>query len=293
LVTALRLAIRSGAGCRQEAAALLGQVGTSDDLALLRSIAGRNREIRGVAVNLARRLAPSVFVDDLGAVEVRVGGQPLARNLRRKVLAMLCFLTSRPSMAATRDETLDALWPDLGPDTAANSLHQTIYFLRRVFEPDYREGYSAGYVLFDGDVVSLDRDLIDSASRRCWRLLGQARSAESANASALLDIYRGRYALDFTYEDWASDYRDTLHAAVLAAVERAIAVSLVSSDYDRVIELAHAVLALDPGADAIELALLRAYKASDRQAAAAEQYAHYSSVLRDQLGVEPPALKDV
>jgi DNA-binding SARP family transcriptional activator len=50
---------------------------------------------------------------------------------------------------------------------------------------------------------------------------------------------------------------------------------------------------MDPGADTVELTLLRAYKASGRHAAAAEQYAHYSSVLRDQLGVEPPRLDEI
>ena len=84
---------------------------------------------------------------------MRLGAERL-RIVRRKVLALLCYLGARPGMAATRDEILDALWPELGPDTAGNSLHQTIYFLRRVFEPDYREGMSAGYVTYDGEVVS-------------------------------------------------------------------------------------------------------------------------------------------
>ena len=83
-------------------------------------------------------------------------------------------------MAANKDEALDALWPDLSPTAATNSLHQAIYFLRRIFEPDYREGLSAGYIQFDGDVVSLNSDLIDSSSRtllagavtgRQWRTL--------------------------------------------------------------------------------------------------------------------------
>ena len=47
------------------------------------------------------------------------------------------------------------------------------------------------------------------------------------------------------------------------------------------------MLAVDPAADAIELALLRAYKAAKRHAAAGEQYAHYAAALRDELGIEP------
>ena len=43
----------------------------------------------------------------------------------------------------------------------------------------------------------------------------------------------------------------------------------------------------------MELSLVRLYKLSGSHAAAAEQYAHYSTWLRDALGVEPPALESL
>ena len=53
------------------------------------------------------------------------------------------------------------------------------------------------------------------------------------------------------------------------------------------------MLVVDPTADAIELELLVAYKASGRRAAAAEQYAHYSAFVREQLGSEPTPFDDL
>jgi DNA-binding SARP family transcriptional activator len=196
-------------------------------------------------------------------------------------------------MAATRDEALEALWPDLRPDTAANSLHQTIYFLRRVFEPGDREGVSAGYVLFDGDVVSLNAELIGSSSRQCWRFLTRYPAESEEGARRLLDLYGGKYALDFAYEDWASSYRENLHAAVLARTEAAMAASLRAGRTDAAIHMALSILAVDPAADEIELALLRVYKSTGRHAAAAEQYAHYAAFVRDELGAEPPGYDEV
>ena len=64
-------------------------------------------------------------------------------------------------------------------------------------------------------------------------------------------------------------------------------------EYDRAIRLCQAILAIDSQADSIELELLRAYKASGRQAAAAEQYAHYSTLLRDELGADAPPYDDI
>jgi DNA-binding SARP family transcriptional activator len=195
-------------------------------------------------------------------------------------------------MAATRDEVLEALWPELGPDTAGNSLHQTIYFLRRVFEPDYREGLSAGYVTYDGELVALSEALCDSLSRRCWRAIRRIPTDE-ASLVELLELYRGRFALDFSYEDWAGDYRDNLHAAVLSAAQIGIERRLSKGDFESAINGAHRILSVDPDADGIELLLLRAYKSGGRQAAAAEQYAHYAAFQREQLGVNPPPLDEI
>jgi two-component SAPR family response regulator len=109
----------------------------------------------------------------------------------------------------------------------------------------------------------------------------------------LVEIYRGTYALDFSYDEWAVSYRDNLHAAVLAAIEVELRTALKSFDVDRAIEIAQAILAVDPAADAIELELLRAYKIGGRQAAATEQYAHYASYVRRELGAEPPSFDDI
>ena len=196
-------------------------------------------------------------------------------------------------MACTRDEALDAIWPDLGPDTAANSLHQTIYYLRRVFEPTFKEGMSAGYLEFDGDVLALDKSLVDAESLRCWRLVAGARRGESAAVEELVAIYRGTYALDFAYEDWAANYRESLHAAVLGVVEAEARDATRDGHPDRAIALAQRVLAIDPAADAIELELLRAYKAGGWHSAAAEQYAHYAAYVRGELGAEPLRFRDI
>ncbi len=151
--TALRLHIGGRSEGTRAAAELLAEIGFAEDASFLRAQAGPTKALRPSALRITQRLAQPVYLRDLGPVDVFMGRTSLRPRLRRKVLALLCFLSSRPDMAATKDEALEALWPDLSPDTGSNSLHQTIYSLRRVFEPDYKEGMSAGYVLFDGDVV--------------------------------------------------------------------------------------------------------------------------------------------
>jgi DNA-binding SARP family transcriptional activator len=291
--TAFLAEVIAGTPSASKCADALAEIGSEHDASILRYLSRSKKNLRPPALAITKRLAPQIFIADLGPVDVVIRDRSVRRGMRRKVLALLCYLSSRPEMAATKDEALEALWPDLNPYTGANSLHQTIYSLRRVFEPEYREGLNAGYIEFDGDVVGLDPRLVDSSSRRCWRSLGMLGKGSIGEFDSLLSLYTGRYALDFAYEDWASTYRENLHAAVLAAGEAAITTARRDQNYELIIAIGHALLTIDPQADAIELELLRAYKASGRHAAAAEQYAHYAAYLRVEMAVDVPSLEDL
>ena len=296
--TALRQLLDDEGDANIAAARLLENVGEKPDVVRLRRLARSTRrkaESTNLGRALARRLADRVRVEDQGRVVVHVGSRSvLGSSIRRKVLAMLCFLITRPDLSATRDQVLEALWPELDPEVAVNSLNQTIYFLRRVFEEEYVEDLSPGYVHHDSDVVWLDPDLITSRSIECVRLMRDLPTPPMPDDVDRLSVmYVGRFALDFEYEDWATAYRDPLHASYLEIAERAVLDDFRSGHYDRGIRIARRALQVDPSAEQIEVCLLRLYRVTGAHAAAAEQYAHYASVMREELGLEPPPLESL
>jgi len=118
-------------------------------------------------------------------------------------------------------------------------------------------------------------------------------AAKSQRGRRSLDHLRGAFALDFTYEEWASPYRETLHARYLETLEMAIQADVAGGHIDRAIVLARRLLEVDPDVDEIERTLLRLYRAAGAHAAAAEQYTHYAVTVRRDLGFEPPDLADV
>jgi two-component SAPR family response regulator len=182
----------------------------------------------------------------------------------------------------------------MNPNTALNSLNQTIYFLRRSLEPEFREDLSPGYVHYQSDLVWLDRDLIDCKSARCRALL--ARTGDSITPDEVIRLshdYTGRFALDFAYEEWATDHRESLHAAYLAVIEDAVKQDVVAGQFGRGATLARAALEVDPEAHQIERLLVRIYRMSGAHAAAAEQYGHYAASLEEDLGVKAPGLDDL
>jgi len=283
---------------RFAAATIIDRIGETDDVPRLRQVSRTLRRRAGASTlgrNLARRLARRVFVEDQGRVEIQIGSDHLhGSEVRRKVLALLCFLLSRPNASATRDQVLEALWPDLEPDMAVNSLNQTIYFLRRVFEPTFSEDVTPGYVYHDSDVVWLDPELVTSRSMLTKVAIRRAEvDASPDSVQALSETYRGRFALDFTYEEWAVAFRDSMHAAYLEIVERAVLADTSGGAFDRAIALARRAIEVDPDAEQIELSLLKLYRRTGAHAAAAEQYAHYAAVLKNDLGIEPPPLESL
>ena len=290
--SALRLAMESGSVAhRFGLALLLDEVGAAEDIPKLRKLV-RDLKLAGQARDLgrglARRLSTPVVLEDLGRVRVRLGqGVVEGRSIRRKVLALLCYLATRSQMSATREEAIDALWPNLDPTTALNSLNQTVYFLRRVFEPEYQEDTSPGYLGQDGELIWLDTALVASRSQMCRRLIRDLRVAsDKEGVLELARQYTSKFAIDFSYEDWASDYRDTLHASYLRVVEAAIRADIDDGEYDHGIEVAQLAADAEPASDDLQLSLVRLFRLSNSYAAAAEQYEVYARSQRD-LGVEP------
>ena len=74
----------------------LAAIGGRDDESFLRVIGASSKAVRPIASAISRRLAPAVYLWDLGPVRLEIGGVPLRQRLRRKVLGLLCFLASHP-----------------------------------------------------------------------------------------------------------------------------------------------------------------------------------------------------
>jgi DNA-binding SARP family transcriptional activator len=180
------------------------------------------------------------------------------------------------------------------PEAGANSLNQTSYFLRHILEPSATDDTAANLLDSRADLIWLDPELVHSRSSECQSLLAVMRRDPSPElVTKLAETYTGRFAADFIYEDWAAGFRDSLHASYLDRVERAIVADTNAGVFERALSVAQLALQADPEAEQIEVCLLRLYRRMGAMAAATEQYAHYASMLRDQLGVEPPSLESI
>jgi DNA-binding SARP family transcriptional activator len=240
-------------------------------------------------------VAPPLDIRDLGRVVFTVGPRQVALSRsRRKAAALLMYLVTRPQRTATREQVLDQLWPDADPESASNSLNQSLYFLRRDIDPWYEDGLSVDYLHFEGDMVWLDADLTRIQSSAFMQAARDARrngSLSNMATSALRD-YSGRFAPEFEYDEWAMSWRHRLHAEFLGLAASTLDELESSGDLSEARDVASHVLDIDSTAREIEQRLVRIYWRLGARSAAHSQYAHLVSVDRAD-GVEPPSIADL
>jgi DNA-binding SARP family transcriptional activator len=278
------------------AAELLSSVGSTEDIALLAAFERRHiRQAtrRSFSRTLARHLSPTLVVHDLGRLQIQVGQRIVALSKsRRKAASLLALLASRTSHAATRDQVLDVLWPHQSPEGAANSLHQTLFFLRREIDPWFEDGCSVDYVVVEPDVVYLDADLVQVDSAAFFRQVSAAMTSGrlADMGAALLRDYHAKFALDFEYEDWSVSWREQLHGLFLEAAQ-ATATALMGVHREQLaVDVMQRALAIDPTAIELEAKLIAALRAVGATAAASHQYRHYAQAFAEETGGQAPSL---
>jgi len=289
----------SRTGSEHVTATMLAEIGQIEDIDVLhrwerlRKVPGREARL---SVMLARRVSPTLRIADLGRSVITVGGRQVrVAEVRRKAASLLLFLVSRPRQTATREQVFDALWPDMDSAQAANSLHQTLYFLRRELVARPEDGKPlVAYVPVESELVYLDSEVVHIESvafaRQARELIG--RDSRSPEVVTLLQSYSGRFAPEFEYEDWAIDWRDQTHSAFLNLTEQAARSRLPMRAPEAAAILGHA-LEVDPGATELKPLAAAALHLSGSQAAARLLYDRYVEECVRDFGEAPSPLEEV
>lgn len=284
----------------RQAVLVLDQCGSSEDVPLVSAFA--RRYLRGTGWNsvgrdLLRRTSPALQIHDLGSGTLSIGERTTALGrIRRKSASLLLYLVASPRQTSTRERVLDDLWPDLSPDAAANSLNQTLYFLRRDVDPWYEVGTSVEYVRYEGETLTLDEGLVVADSVRFHRdavLLSKDPAPDAERILAAIDRYSGSFAPEFEYEDWAQDWRQQLATAFLHLVDRARDQLVRNGNVGAALALTQKALALDPRNPELHRSLVALYLRAGSRSAAAEQYGRYASISREELGAEPDPMDQI
>lgn len=295
---ALRRQLDAGASPRgQHAARLLDAYGQAEDVGRLRAYAKAYRR-KGIApqlgLQLAKRRSPTLLIRDLGPVRLEIGDRVVQMSeIRKKPAALLMFLISRPSFTAHREQVLEELWPEAELASSSNSLNQSLYFLRREIDPWHDDGMTADYVTFDGDLVAMDASIVRAESSEFVARAGSVRDdASGGGILELLDGYRGHFAPEFEYEEWAIEWRTRVRSTMLEMAHRAVVARADAGELEAARDVAVRALTADRSATDIERQLIWLHWHLGSTSAARAQFVHLAKRDEDD-GYDATTLQDL
>lgn len=181
---------------------------------------------RGAVGSARSQDALDIFL--LGPIVIERGGETwgFASFTSRRALRLFLFLAMRRFTWVPREEIQEALWPGVAPERSLNQLKQSAHLLRRLLEPAGRRvGYLAqrheAYRLEPEWVASCDLTRFEEA---CRAGVTAFQAGERERAACLLreaiQLYRGDFAAELPYEEFAVDARARLALLRHRAAER-------------------------------------------------------------------------
>ena len=253
--------------------------------------AGSSPDLASLRARLIARHAPRLFVNSFGKLLVRRGGWtgPAVEIAKKRERQFLSFLIAHSGEALGRDQVLDALWPDASPSAAVNNLNQTVFQLRRVLDPAYRDGISPPYIVSSLDGISLNADLVRidwiDLQRRFSKLGAGALPADETLEFAL-SVVRGQYLQESVYEDWSEPPRQRVHQFLRGALLPLVESPSIAATTR--VRIGTAVVALDDFDELAHVALGRALAESGRRIAGLNLVRRLAARLEDELSEPPP-----
>jgi predicted ATPase len=146
--------------------------------------------------------APRTSVTLLGGFAAEADGASVPDSAwrLRKAKELVKLLALADGHHLHREQAMDALWPDRGPDSAGNNLNQAVHAARRALGPD-------AITLLDGVLrlaADVDVDAFEDAAAGALR----ERTAQACQSA--LALYGGELLPENRYDDWASVQRERL-----------------------------------------------------------------------------------
>jgi DNA-binding SARP family transcriptional activator len=206
----------------------------------------------------------------LGRFEVVRKDAPIPAQAwrRRRPADLLKLVALAPGRTLSREQAIDALWPDKDPASGANNLHRALYDLRQVLGGRWVD-IDKGQIRLRPDVW-VDVDAFDRAVQEG----GRARLAEA------VALYRGDLAPEDLEADWLEARRAVLRSRFTEAAYPLARAAADEGDAAAALPLLRRLLDLDPAAEEPHRLAMRLLAASGRRAEALRQYDTCETALR-------------
>jgi DNA-binding SARP family transcriptional activator len=208
----------------------------------------------------------------------------------QELFSYLLLFRQRPQ---PRESLLETLWGDQFAGKARKRLRQTLWRLQSKLA---KQTYSTGLVLqIDNEWVQvavstelwLDTEEFEKVYRSInGKRISELTSADFKKMEYAADLYKGDF-LEGWYSDWCIFERERFRNMHLLLLDKLVQYCELQQKYDLGLSYAMEILRHDQAYERAHYQLMRLYVLSGNRTQALHQYAHCTTALHQELGVEP------
>ncbi|MEO8955783.1 MAG: DUF6788 family protein [Ktedonobacteraceae bacterium] len=227
---------------------------------------------------------------------------------RRRARALLGCLLSSAGRRQGREQAMEALWPNLDMETAANRLNGAVHELRQILDPDLVKRAASRMLRLERDVLVLadrtslwvDADAFESLLNEANHtsladndeMAGQsAHLAQTEEVERLLEnasaLYGGDYLLEELYSEWAAPRREVLRRGWIGLLLKLSELREGRGAYASAMEPLNRLLASDPTDETAVQRLMLLLTQLDRRGEALNTYRRLATRLERSFEGEP------
>jgi DNA-binding SARP family transcriptional activator len=208
-------------------------------------------------------------VELLGGFRVVVDGNPVPPDAwRRRGADLVKLLALTPGHRLHREQVIDALWPDLGPESGGANLRKAVHFARRAIGGEEAIGTDEDLItLWPSAGVETDLEVFERTAEEA------ARTGDPGECDRAASVFGGDLLPGDRYEQWTDAPRQRLRLRYLELLKQA--------------RRWRDVLDIDPLDEEAHRELMQAAVDEGDRMSAIRQFERLRRVLADELGVAP------
>lgn len=228
---------------------------------------------------------PDLDVRALGALEVRVRGEPLAGDAfgSSKPRELLLLLLCSPD-GLTREQAGLAFWPDSSTVQVKNAFHVTLHRLRRTLgRHDWITITGDRYRIDPSVRVAFDVHAFRDGVESCLR----ERSTDAATLADALRLYRGDLLAGEVVGDWHLPLRDDLQRLYREGLRALGAHHMRAEQWSEAADAFRTLLKVEPLDEPACRSLMTCYARAGQPVEAMRLYENVARLMSEQLGSKP------
>lgn len=212
---------------------------------------------------------------------------------RRRARALLGCLLSQTGRRMGREQVMEALWPELDVETAANRLNGAVHELRQILEPEIERPAASKLLRLERDILMLaDTAQIWVDAEAFEALLNRVNlTRDEALVEQMLEeaweLYEGDYLLEELYSEWAAARREALRRGWMGLLLNLASLRAERGSLTSAIEPLDRLLTADPTHETAVRRLMVLLTQLDRRGEAIRAYQHLATILKRDYESDP------